>query len=161
MTDSENSARSSEARPPLPKPLQWILRITGVTALILFLTPTVYVVKYCFWDSPRESKIASQWRTQKKDPALLQKLSSTDPDNVALAMQTAQKHPDAQWRLAAVQSLGAMLAVHDVTYRRPMEVVTAKATLGQVAVHDADANVRTVASDIIGAIAKNGAVVRR
>ncbi|MCW3061565.1 MAG: hypothetical protein JWQ02_3386 [Capsulimonas sp.] len=161
MTDSNNSKTAAPARPPLPKALQWILRITGVVALLLFLAPTVYVIKYCLIDSPRESRLASQWSTTKDDPALLHALASTDPDNIALATKTAQKHASAPYRLAAVQSLGKILAVKGVSYRRPMETVTAKATLGQIAVHDKDPEVRSAASTIIGEIAKNGAVLRR
>lgn len=57
-------------RPPLPKPWQWLMRVTGALALLLFLTPTVYVIKYYGVDRPREERHAALVSTARITPAV-------------------------------------------------------------------------------------------
>ena len=54
----------------MPAPLRLILRFTGLIALLLFLTPTVYVLKYYALDRPREDKRAAQVSTALLAPAV-------------------------------------------------------------------------------------------
>lgn len=48
-------APAAAARPSMPRSWRLLLRVTGAFALLLFLLPTVFVVKYYAFDRPREA----------------------------------------------------------------------------------------------------------
>lgn len=56
-------------RPPTPKAWRRLMRVTGALALLLFLAPTVYVVKYYAFDRPRETQRAALVSTARILPA--------------------------------------------------------------------------------------------
>lgn len=153
---------SSEASPPtLPKPTlppfwKWLMRITFAVTMILFLAPTVYVVKYYAVDRPREEALADRIIFPEFDgPA-------RDPDEL---LRESRRARDIRLSLAsrqwAVRDMGDTLRVSGVNYRRPLECLLAKAALADLAAKDADPAVRAEASAELGKVAQGGAVIRR
>lgn len=54
----------------MPPAMRWLLRVTGALALLLFLAPTVYVVKFYALDRPREEARAAKVSTARIVPAV-------------------------------------------------------------------------------------------
>lgn len=88
-------------------------------------------------------------------------LEPNTPDNLALQAKVAQHDVDPMWRREAVWALGETLAVPNLTLRRPLESLTAKATLAAVATRDPDPSVRAAASATLGQVAQRGVVIQR
>lgn len=88
-------------------------------------------------------------------------LEPDTPDNLALQAKIAQHDADPMWRREGVWALGATLAAPNLTFRRPLEALNAKATLAAIATNDSDASVRAAASAALGQIAQHGAVIQR
>ena len=64
-------------------------------------------------------------------------------------------------RVAAVRRIGMILQQPGISYERPLECLSAKATLAGLATKDADPAVRAEASAELGKVAQGGAVIRR
>jgi hypothetical protein len=88
-------------------------------------------------------------------------LEPVTPDNIALQEKVALHDADPMWRREAVWALGATLTRPGLSWQRPIEALTGKATLAQVATQDSDLSVRAAASETLGSIAQHGAVIRR
>ncbi len=152
---------SSELRPTnlaMPASWQWLLRITGAVALLLFLTPTFYVVKYYSLDLPHEqakAKIVSA-----SDYKFAGKNNLTADDMPAL---TKILHNDNDWeaREAAVGGLETVLLQPGIGWKRPLECLSAKAALAEVAAKDTNPTIRQEASSALANVAQGGAVIRR
>ena len=130
------------------------MRLTAVFALALFLVPTIYVVKYYALDLPRETALAQphqlSWR---KDPH--------NPDDLLAEAETA-KEPAAQaYQVNAIRAMGETLLRTGIGWKRPLECLSAKATLADLAVHAPEPAVRAAASEELGKVAQSGAVIRR
>ncbi len=139
-------------KPSAPPALKWLMRITGIIALLLFLTPTFYVVKYYALDLPREKQL--------QGVHILEALQDGNAD--ALFYFTAQaRSQDPAKRWFAVQSIGHLLQQPGIGWRRPLECLSAKATLAELAAKDPDAGVRAAASAELGKVAQSGAVIQR
>lgn len=156
---------TSESPPAPPKPSaspfwKWLIRITGTIALLLFLTPTFYVIKYYAVDLPRETALVQ--------PRLMHWRSDPDnPDDLLAEAQTARSkpvqtyNPEQAYRVAAIHAMGETLRRPGVNWQRPLECLSAKATLAELATKDADPAVKAAASQELGKIAQAGAVIRR
>ena len=83
------------------------------------------------------------------------------PDNLPLQAKVAEHDTDPMWRREAVWAIGESLAQPGVNWHRPLETLTAKATLAQVAASDPDASVRAAAAQTLAQVAQHGAVIRR
>ena len=81
-------------------------------------------------------------------------LEPATPDNIALQERVAGRDADPMWRREAVWALGETLGTRGMGWQY-------KATLAQVAAHDADPSVRAAAAATWGEIARHGAVIRR
>ncbi len=144
---------------PPPKPVlkpfwKWLLRATTAATMLLFLAPTVYVLKYYGFDRPREEALARQ-PEMTGGPA-------TDPDALLRASRLAgDVHRPASSRQWAIREIGLTLRRSGVGWKRPLECLTAKATLADIAAKDSDPAVRATASEEIGKVAQEGAVIRR
>lgn len=88
-------------------------------------------------------------------------LEPNTPDNLLLQSKVAQHDADPLWRREAVWALGETLSAPSLTLRRPLEALSAKATLAAVATRDPDRSVRAAASATLGQIAQRGAVIQR
>ncbi len=137
------------------------MRLTAAATLLLFLTPAVFVLKYYALDLPREKAIAGphglQWLQDPHNPDDL--LAET---RTAASQPPAQKYDPAQaYRVPAIQAMGETLALPGTGWRRPMECVSAKAALADLAAKDADPAVRAAASQELVKIARNGATLQR
>lgn len=88
-------------------------------------------------------------------------LEPRGPDNIALQEKVAERDADPMWRREAVWALGATISAPGMTWSRPLEALTGKAALAQVATQDADPSVRAAASETLGEIAQRGVVIRR
>ena len=88
-------------------------------------------------------------------------LEPNTPDNLALQAKVAQQDGDPMWRREGVWALGQTLATPNFTLRRPLEALTAKATLATIATRDPDPSVRAAASATLGQVAQRGAVIQR
>ena len=130
------------------------MRITFAVTMALFLAPAVYMVKYYAVDKPREREIVKQG--MEKNAAAWQR----DADNLPFLEYRARTGLSAG-RLQAVQGLGETLLQPYISVRRPLECLSAKATLADLATKDADPKVRVVASEALGKVAQGGAVIRR
>ncbi len=147
---------SSQSPPTPPKPTlppfwKWLMRITFAVTMVLFLTPAVYVVKYYAVDRPREEALAA----------------ATVPDRTAprvdylLVLEKRARDPRTGSRVEAVKRIGMILQQRGISYRRPLECLSAKATLAALATKDFDPAVRAEASAELGKVAQSGAVIRR
>jgi len=146
---------SSQPPPAPPKPTlppfwKWLMRITFAVTMVLFLAPAVYVVKYYALDRPREETLAA--------PV---------PDRAApqvdylLALEKRARDTRTGSRPEAVRRMGLILRQPGISYRRPLECLSAKATLAELATKDPDPAVRAEASAELGKVAQGGAVIRR
>jgi hypothetical protein len=151
-----------------PKGCLVFMWISGVVAILLFLAPTAYVIKYFAFDSPSENAAVSRLdlslvsfalgpATERKE----KQISTISITNSALLVQDLQKDPDPVWRARAATSLGQMLALPYSSVTHPMEGLIAKSALSTAAVSDKDAQVRIAASDALHGVARNGAVIER
>lgn len=103
----------------MPPGARWLMRITGLIAILLFLTPTVYVVKYYAFDRPREARHAQLINTASLAPTVplgvvAPPLSPVAKGNAALYYtQAIQSYSD---RLAASHAPGLLFpAPQEVT----------------------------------------------
>lgn len=87
-------------------------------------------------------------------------LEPTSPDNIALQEKVAQHDADPMWRREAIWALGATINAPTVAWRRPLEAMTGKVTLVNIATHDNDSTVRQAASAALGQIAQGKAAAR-
>ena len=88
-------------------------------------------------------------------------VTADDPDNLLLQERVASGDADPLWRREAVWALGQTLAGRGVLVRRPLETLTAKATLAEVSEHDPEPSVRAAAAQTLGQVMQQGAVVQR
>ena len=88
-------------------------------------------------------------------------VTADTPDNLLLQERVASGDADPLWRREAVWALGQTLAGRGVMVRRPLETLTAKATLAEVSEHDPEPSVRAAAAQTLGAVMQQGAVVQR
>ncbi len=157
MSTPPPSPPSAPNPPPKPvlKPFwKWLLRATTATAMLLFLAPTFYVLKYYGLDRPREEALARR-------PEMMGG-PETDPDALLRASRLAgDLHKPASSRQRAIRGIGLTLRRPGIGWKRPLECLTAKATLADIAAKDPDPAVRAAASEEIGKVAQQGAVIRR
>ena len=88
-------------------------------------------------------------------------VTANDPDNLLLEERVAGGDADPLWRREAVWALGQTLTARGVMVRRPLETLTAKASLAEVAQRDPEPSVRAAAAQTLGAVMQQGAVVQR
>ena len=88
-------------------------------------------------------------------------VTAGDPDNLLLQERVASGDADPLWRREAVWALGQTLTGRGVLVRRPLETLTAKATLAAVSEHDPEPSVRAAAGRTLGQVMQQGAVVQR
>lgn len=136
-----------------PPGWKWLMRVTGTFAMLLFLTPTFYVVKYYGVDLPREKQL--------QGPRALEALQAGDPDALVYFTGRARQAPDPADRSVAVRAMGSLLQQPGLNWKRPLETLSAKATLADLATKDPDAGLRAAASQELGKVAQGGAVIRR
>ena len=131
------------------------MRVTTLVALALFLVPTVYVVKYYAVDRPREReliKVGYGWQS-----AYIAPLKA---DYLPLMEKQARTGASGRRGLAAY-TIGETLLQPYISIKRPLECLSAKATLAEMATHDPDPSARRIASEELGKVAQGGAVIRR
>ncbi len=139
------------AKPTLPPFWKWLMRVTFAVTMVLFLAPAVYVVKYYALDRPREEAL----------------LAAPVPDRTAPradylpALERQARDIRTASRPEVVRRMGLILQQPGISYRRPLECLSAKATLADLAVKDPDPLVRAAASAELGKVAQGGAVIRR
>jgi len=90
--------------------------------------------------------------------ALLEPVSA---DNILLQEKVARQDADPMWRREAVWALGTTLETPGIGWQRPLETLTAKATLAEAAVRDPEPSIREAAQAMLGEVARRGAVIRR
>lgn len=137
-----------------------MMRITFAVTMVLFLAPTVYVVKYYAVDRPRESALAAlpiSDRAASADDLGTAYLSAdylpTHEKRARIGLQIA--------RTKAIRNIGSILREPGIGYKRPIECLLAKATLADLAAKDPDLGLRAVASEELEKVAQGGAVLRR
>lgn len=152
-------SEASPAAPPkpaLPPFWKWLMRITFAITMILFLAPTVYVVKYYAVDRPREEALAERIVFPEFEGP------NRDPDEL---LRETHRAKDVRLPLVsrswAIRDMGDTLCVPGISYKRPLESLLAKATLADLAAKDPDPTVRAEASAELGKVAQGGAVIRR
>lgn len=131
------------------------MRLTAIFALALFLVPTVYVVKYYAVDKPLETE-----QTNAADPHRPIELAPLQAAYLPL-MEARAKTGTTEERMAAIHRLGETLRQPYVSVKRPLECLSAKATLAELATHAPALSVRAAASEELGKVAQGGAVIRR
>ena len=129
------------------------MRLTAVFALALFLVPTVYVVKYYAVDKPRETEYARELGVTP--------LAPLPTANALPYWEEMARDPQTDKRTTAIKTIGDILRQPGINYARPLECLTAKATLADLAVKDTNPAVRAAASEELGKVAQRGAVIRR
>ena len=88
-------------------------------------------------------------------------LEPNTPENIVLQERVARQDADPLWRREGVWALAATIAAPHVIWTHPMETLTAKATLADIAAHDSDSSVRAAADTMLLEIAQHGAVFQR
>ena len=140
-------------KPTLPPFWKWLMRVTFAVTMVLFLAPTVYVIKYYAVDKPAEEAYARQMNVCECVPQ----------KSVVAVVYWEGEAKDTQFdnRRAAIQTLGKMLRTPGVNVWCPLECLSAKATLADLATEDKNPLVRAAASEELGRVAQAGAVIRR
>lgn len=136
------------------------MRISGTLAIALFLTPSFYVVKYYALDLPREKAIAEagsvKWLADPQNP------DSMMAEVQAAKQQSAQTAVAGQsYRIEAIRQMGKTLRLPGMGWRRPMESLSAKAALAELASHCVDPNVKSAAAEELRKLAIDGATLQR
>ncbi len=162
-----NCGMSTALPPPRPKieappAWKWLMRVTGTFAMLLFLTPTFFVVKYYGVDKPREDKLVraasaadgNYWNTYNSSTGL----SANDLPALTWIARNAHDWEIQQDAIGAAESV---LLQPRVGWERPLECLSAKAGLAEAATKDPNSEVRRTASDALGKVAQGGAVIRR
>ncbi len=156
---------SDTPSPPFARPTaspfwKWLMRLSGTLAILLFLTPSFYVIKYYAVDLPRERAIAR--------PNLTKWLGDPqNPDSLLAEVQAAKRPapkeaPTGQnYRVQAVREMGKTLRQPSMGWRRPMEALSAKAALAELAAHCADPSVKAAAAEELRKLAVGGATLNR
>jgi len=139
------------SKPTLPPFWKWLMRITFAVTMLLFLAPAVYVVKYYALDRPREEALAAAAVPGRSAPRV----------DYLPALEKRARDPRTGSRAEAVRRIGLILRQPGISYRRPLECLSAKATLADLAAKDSDPLVRAAASAELGKVAQGGAVIRR
>ena len=148
---SPQASPSVPPKPTLPPFWKWLMRITFAVTMVLFLAPAVYVVKYYAVDRPREAAI-------REVPAS----APLTADYLSAEAKTAHDlHRPSQTRTAAVHQIGLILRRPGINWQRPLECLTAKATLANLAVKEPDPAVKAAAAEELEKVAQGGAVIRR
>lgn len=129
------------------------MRVTFAVTMALFLAPTVYVVKYYAVDKPAEEAYIRQLMVCSCYPSLTM--------NSVAYWERQAADAQAGNRMPAIHALGVILHLPDVGIKRPLECLSAKATLADLAIKDKDPAVRSAASEELGKVAQGGAVIRR
>ena len=137
--------------PTLPPFWKWLMRITFVVTMVLFFAPTVYVVKYYAVDRPREEALAAIPMPDRIAPTA----------DYLPALEKRARDTRTGSRLKAVRQISMILQQPGINYERPLECLSAKATLAGLATKDLDPAVRAEASAELGKVAQGGAVIRR
>lgn len=135
------------------------MRLSALLTLTLFLTPTFYVVKYYSLDLPREKALAqsaSRWQADPGNPDCL-----LAEEKSARQSSSKSRASNKLLRVPAVLAIGAALRQPGVSWRRPMECLSAKATLAELAAKDPDMAVRTAATQELEKVARGGATLHR
>ena len=127
------------------------MRVTFAVTMVLFLAPAVYVVKYYAVDRPREEKLIAATTPYPSYP----------PADYLPSLEARARNPRTGSRAEVVQRIGLILRQPGISYQRPLECLSAKATLANLATKDPDSSVRTAAATELGKVAQGGAVIRR
>jgi hypothetical protein len=136
------------------------MRLSGTLAIVLFLTPSFYVVKYYAFDLPREKAIAAPGSMKWLD-------DPQNPDSMMAEVQAAKQPPhqaavDGQsYRIRAIREMGKTLRLPGMGWRRPMESLSAKAALAELASHCVDPKVKSAAAEELRMLAIGGATLQR
>jgi len=146
---------SAPPKPTLPPFWKWLMRVTAVFALALFLVPTVYVVKYYAVDKPRETE-----RVRVTSPFISAQQMPLQAEYLPLMEKHARNGLPGE-RIPAVNRIGETLRQPYISVKHPLECLSAKATLADIAIHASDSGVRAAASEELGKVAQGGAVIRR
>lgn len=139
--------------PTLPPFWKWLMRVTFGVTMALFLAPTVYVVKYYAVDKPAEEAYVRQLATCSCLPSLT--------TNAVIYWERQANNVQAGNRMPAIHALGVILHLPAAQIERPLECLSAKATLADLAVKDKNPAVRAASSEELGKVAQSGAVIRR
>jgi len=163
MSDTESTPPplpSKEAKPSMSTGQKAFLRFSGFLAMVLFLLPTFYVVKYYTFDRPGEAAAVKAERAGAiaKTYELPATASATDLPVIADYAKRAQNPQD---RIDAITQLGVVLGDMKNSFTHPIEALQAKSTLADIATHEPDPQVKVAAQDVIGRIAQGGAVLQR
>ena len=129
------------------------MRVTFAVTMALFLAPTVYVIKYYSVDKPAEEAYIRQLMVCSCTPSLTM--------NSVAYWERQAADAQAGNRMPAIHALGVILHFPNVGIKRPLECLSAKATLSDIAVHAKDPAARAAASEELGRVAQGGAVIRR
>ncbi len=140
-------------KPTLPPFWKWLMRVTFAFTMVLFLAPTVYVVKYYAVDKPAEEAYARHIGTCVCVP-----MPTVD---AVIYWEGAAKDTQGDNRTKAIKALGQMIRSPGVNLCRPLECLSAKATLADLAAKDKNPAARAAASEELGKVAQGGAVIRR
>ena len=87
----------STDKPQMPASWRWMLRITGTLGMLLFLTPTFFVIKYYLSDRPREAARARQVSLARLAP-------TASLDSIAPPLQPTASGNAALYYTKAIQS---------------------------------------------------------
>ena len=143
----------------MPKPTlspfwKWLMRGTFALTMILFLAPAFYSIKYFAADKPAETA-----KLHAPGPPVSQILM--EAENLPL-LEDRARHGAAGERVPAVRRMGETLRLPYISVKRPLECLSAKAALADLATHAPDPEVRATASEELGKVAAGGgAVIRR
>lgn len=127
------------------------MRITFAVTMVLFFAPAVYVVKYYAADRPREEALAAADVPDRAVPGA----------DYLPALEKRARDTRTSARMEAVRRIGRILQQPGISYERPLECLSAKATLAGLATKDPDPAVRAAAAAELGKVAQGGAVIRR
>ena len=153
------STPPTKPAPPLALPPFWkgLMRGAFAVTMALFLAPAVYVVKYYAVDKPREE----DHRAMVTSPFWTVRSVPLEADYLPLMEEHARSSAFFGEREAAVERIGETLRQPYISVKRPLECLSAKATLADLATHAPNPAVRAAASEELGRVALGGAVIRR
>lgn len=154
MVSNEQSI--DDDKPLMPAGLKKFNRIVSTVTLLMFIAPSVYLMKYYVFDKPREDAIISRYHNNHALPLS----AGGNPDYVPLLIDIS-KNDGTDNKGIALRALGKQLTQPYASLRRPMESFMGKVALSDIAANEKDIEIKKTAQEALEKVLQTGVVIKR